>query len=137
MQLETAQHDDNSQTFLKVSVTHLQIQIHGEYPQALPKTERAKVADFYAARDNTTPPLPWPSITPPFTAREGKFVLPSLDYVSFVPVAIEEPAATLPDIAEFDAQAEISVIDILKGNVTIRLAADTSAVRIAEIAAAL
>jgi transposase len=70
-------------------------------------------------------------------AREGKLVLPNLDGVSFVPVAIEEPAATLPDIAEFDAQAEISVIDILKGNVTIRLAADTSAVRIAEIAAAL
>ena len=70
-------------------------------------------------------------------AREGKLVLPNLDGVSFVPVSIEEPAATLPDIAEFDAQAEISVIDILKGNVTIRLAADTSAVRIAEIAAAL
>jgi len=25
------------------------------------------VADFYAARDNTMPPLPWPSIAPPFT----------------------------------------------------------------------
>lgn len=25
------------------------------------------MADFYAARDNTTPPLPWPSIAPPFT----------------------------------------------------------------------
>ncbi|WP_108386975.1 transposase [Yoonia sediminilitoris] len=70
-------------------------------------------------------------------AREGKLVLPNLDGVSFVPVAIEEPAVTLPDIAEFDAQAEIGVIDILKGNVTIRLAADISAVRIAEIAAAL
>ena len=57
-----------TQTFLKVSVTHLQIQIHGEYPQALPKTERAKVADFYAARDRTVPPLPWPNIAPPFTA---------------------------------------------------------------------
>ena len=56
-----------TQTFLKVSVTHLQIQIHGEYPQALPKTERAKVADFYAARDRTVPPLPWPNIAPPFT----------------------------------------------------------------------
>jgi len=56
-----------AQTVLKVSVTDLQIQIHGEYPQTLPKIERAKVADFYAARDNTMPPLPWSSIAPPFT----------------------------------------------------------------------
>jgi uncharacterized protein YhaN len=26
------------------------------------------VADFYAARDSTMPPLPWPSIAPPITA---------------------------------------------------------------------
>ena len=26
------------------------------------------MAGFYAARDNTMPPLPWPSIAPPFTA---------------------------------------------------------------------
>ena len=32
-----------------------------------PKTERAKVADFYTARDTTMTPLPWPSIAPPFT----------------------------------------------------------------------
>lgn len=66
-------------------------------------------------------------------AREGKLVLPNLDGVSFVPVAIEEPAVTLPDVVE----AEVGVIDLLKGDITIRLAADTSAVRIAEIAAAL
>ncbi|MFG5379636.1 hypothetical protein, partial [Yoonia sp. R2-816] len=48
---------------------NLQIQFHGEYPHALPSNERAKVADFYAARDNTTPPLPWPSIAPPITHR--------------------------------------------------------------------
>ena len=29
------------------------------------------MADFYAARDNTTPPLPWPSIAPPFTVGGG------------------------------------------------------------------
>ncbi|MBA96185.1 MAG: hypothetical protein CMN10_15060 [Roseobacter sp.] len=29
--------------------------------------------DFYAARDNTMPSLPWPSIAPPFTAKAGKF----------------------------------------------------------------
>jgi transposase-like protein len=66
-------------------------------------------------------------------AREGKLVLPNLDGVSFVPVAIEEPVVMLPDV---DA-AEVGVIDLLKGDVTIRLAADTPAVRIAEIAAAL
>ena len=66
-------------------------------------------------------------------AREGKLVLPNLDGVSFVPVAIEEPAVPLPDVVE----AEVGVIDLLKGDVTIRLSADTSAVRIAEIAAAL
>ena len=66
-------------------------------------------------------------------AREGKLVLPNLDSVSFVPVAIEEPAAILPDVLE----AEMGVIDVLKGGVTIRLSADTPAARIAEIAAAL
>ncbi len=38
-----------AQPILKMSPAHLQIQVHGEYPQALPKTERAKVDDFYAA----------------------------------------------------------------------------------------
>lgn len=66
-------------------------------------------------------------------ARERKLVLPNLDGVSFVPVAIEEPAVPLPDAVE----AEVGVIDLLKGDLTIRLAADTPAVRIAEIAAAL
>ena len=66
-------------------------------------------------------------------AREGKLVLPNLDSVSFVPVAIEDPAAILPDVLE----AEMGVIDVLKGGVTIRLSADTPAARIAEIAAAL
>ena len=66
-------------------------------------------------------------------AREGKLVLPNLDGVSFVPVAIEEPSVMLPDVDE----AEVGVIDLLKGEVTIRLAANTPASRIAEIAAAL
>ena len=70
-------------------------------------------------------------------AREGKLVLPNLDGVSFVPVAIEEPAIALPDTVEAEAQIEVGVIDLLKGCVTIRLSADTPAVRIAEIAAAL
>lgn len=66
-------------------------------------------------------------------AREGKLILSKLDGVSFVPAAIEEPAVTLPDVVE----AEVGVIDLLKGDVTIRLAADTPATRIAEIAAAM
>ena len=53
-----------------MSVTNLQIQFQGENPQALPSNERAKVADIYAARDSTMPPLRWPSIAPPFTAAD-------------------------------------------------------------------
>ena len=52
---------------LEMSPAHLQILVYGVNPQALPKSERAKVADFYAARDATMAPLPWPSIAPPFT----------------------------------------------------------------------
>lgn len=66
-------------------------------------------------------------------AREGKLVLPNLDDVSFDPVAIEEPAADLPDVPG----AEIGVIDVVKGGVTVRLTADTPVERIAEIVAAL
>jgi hypothetical protein len=29
------------------------------------------VDDFYAARDTTTAPLPWPSIAPPFTLYQA------------------------------------------------------------------
>ncbi len=60
-----------AQPILKMSPTHLQIQFHGENPPALPSNERAKVDDFYAARDNTTTPLPWPSIAPPITLEDG------------------------------------------------------------------
>lgn len=70
-------------------------------------------------------------------AREGKLVLPNLEGVSFVPVAIEEPAVSLPDLTDVEGQIDVGVIDVLKGCVTIRLAADTPAARIAEIAAAL
>lgn len=70
-------------------------------------------------------------------AREGKLVLPILEGVSFVPVAIEEPTVSLPELTEVEGQIDVGVIDVLKGCVTIRLAADTPAARIAEIAAAL
>ena len=52
-------------------------------------------------------------------AREGKLVLPSLEGVSFVPVAVGE-------LTEVEAQAEMGVIDVLKSDVSIRMAADTS-----------
>ncbi len=29
------------------------------------------MADFYAARDSTVPPLPWPSIAPPFSIKRA------------------------------------------------------------------
>jgi len=29
--------------------------------------EKAKVADFYAARSSLIPPLPWPTFPPPFS----------------------------------------------------------------------
>ena len=70
-------------------------------------------------------------------AREGKLVLPNLEGVSFVPMAIEEPELSVPDLTEGEAQVEIGVIDVFKGCVTVRLAADTPAARIAEIAVAL
>ena len=39
-------------------------------PPPSPPPERAKVADFYAARSEPTPPLPWQTFAPPFPARE-------------------------------------------------------------------
>ena len=68
-------------------------------------------------------------------AREGKLVLPNLDGMTFVPVAVEVPVDAVPDPP--DAGTEAGTLDILRGDVTIRLSADTPAVRIAEIVAAL
>ena len=45
------------------------------------------MADFYAARDNTMPPLPWPSIAPPFTEAP---VIAATDYVRAVPQMIAQ-----------------------------------------------
>jgi len=67
-------------------------------------------------------------------ARTGKLVLPNLDGMGFVPVQIVEskPLEVLPT-----PSLNLTSVELLKGGVTIRLSADTSAVRIAEIAAAL
>ena len=66
--------------------------------------------------------------------RTCKLVLPNLDGVGFVPVQIADPKPleVLPT-----PPINLTSVERLKGGVTIRLAADTPATRIAEIAAAL
>ena len=67
-------------------------------------------------------------------ARTGKLVLPNLDGVDFVPVQIADPklleVVPTPSI-------NLTSVELLKGGVTIRLATNTPAARIAEIAVAL
>jgi len=66
-------------------------------------------------------------------ARQGTVVLPNLDSMDFVPVEIEAPAplgGPLP-------AASTSPIDVIKGDVTVRLDAATPAARIVEIARAM
>lgn len=71
-------------------------------------------------------------------AREGKLVLPNLDGMDFVPVLIEEPnpPAPVPGLSATpnDIQA---TLDVIKGDVVVRLDAATNVDRIAQIAAAL
>jgi len=67
-------------------------------------------------------------------APTGKLVLPNLDGMDFVPVQIEEPKALEVVCPPIIASGSLEVI---KGDVTVRLAADTPAARIAEIAVAL
>ena len=66
-------------------------------------------------------------------ARQGKLVLPNLDGVDFVPVEIEAPAP----LAHPLPAASASTIDVIRGDVTVRLDVATPAARIAEIAKAL
>ena len=67
-------------------------------------------------------------------ARTGKLVLPNLDGMDFVPVQIEDPKALSPVCPSSPSSG---TLDVMKGDITIRLAGDTPAVRIAEIVAAL
>ena len=67
-------------------------------------------------------------------AREGKLVLPNLDGMDFVPVKIEEPKLPVPVQAPIGNSA---TLDVIKGDVTVRLDAGTAPERIAQIAAAL
>jgi len=66
-------------------------------------------------------------------ARQGKLVLPNLEGMEFVPVEIE---ASVP-VAQPSAVTSAGMIDLIKGDVTIRLDAATPGARIAEIVRAL
>lgn len=66
-------------------------------------------------------------------ARQGKLVLPNLEGMDFVPVEVEVPAPVAPPLAA----ASSSTLDVIKGDVTVRLDAATPAARIAEIAQAM
>lgn len=66
--------------------------------------------------------------------RQGKLALFNLDGLGFVPVVVEEVA--VPVVAPVDA-GRLDTLDIVKGDVVIRLAASILAGRIAEIVTAL
>jgi hypothetical protein len=96
-----------------VSLAHLQIQVHGENPQALPKTERAKVDDFYAARDSTTPPLPWPSIAPPIAGRFMKHESGDTEERSFVKISYTRPFSRLLDFLKQNPNKALNTLLVL------------------------
>ena len=66
-------------------------------------------------------------------ARQGKLVLPNLEGMDFVPVEIETPAP----LAALQPAASASTIDVINGDVIVRLDVATPAMRIAEIVRAL
>jgi transposase len=66
---------------------------------------------------------------------DGEACSAQLGWHDLLPVAVEEPVDVASDPHEADTEA--GTLDILRGEVTIRLATDTPAVRIAEIVAAL
>jgi len=65
-------------------------------------------------------------------ARDGKLVLPALDVEADMDFAPIEIAPDSPD-----AQASSGVVDIIKGEITVRLSDATPASRISEIVSAL
>lgn len=76
-------------------------------------------------------------------AREGKLVLPDLEGAQFVPVSVEEeppvPAVAEPRPAPAvpEPSPSANAVELVKGDVTIRLGGDAAAARIAEIASLL
>jgi transposase len=67
-------------------------------------------------------------------ARMGKLVLPNLDGMDFVPVQIEAPMPLAPVPT---TTINSATLDVIKGDVTVRLDSGTPPERIAQIAAAL
>ena len=65
-------------------------------------------------------------------AREGKLVLPDLSGAAFVPIEVIQE---LVPVAELTSPQQ--TLDLIKGDVTIRLDAGTPAMSIAEIVTAL
>ena len=68
-------------------------------------------------------------------AREGKLVLPNLEGVNFAPVVLETPLPPTVPSSPFPVCDD--KIELVKGEVTIRLAASTPTPRIIELALAL
>ncbi|MHA6327306.1 transposase [Roseivivax sp. CAU 1753] len=66
-------------------------------------------------------------------ARQGKLVLPNLDGIDFVPVEVE---ASVP-VAQPLPNPFSNTLDVIKGDITVRLDAATPATRLAEIVRAL
>jgi transposase len=66
-------------------------------------------------------------------ARQGKLVLPNLDGIDFVSVEVEE---SVP-VAQPLPNPFSNTLDVIKGDITVRLDAATPAARIAEIARAM
>lgn len=66
-------------------------------------------------------------------ARQGKLVLPNLDGMSFVPVEVEAAAPVVQPLPGTSS----STIDVIRGDVIVRLDAATPAPQIAEIARAM
>ena len=67
-------------------------------------------------------------------ARQGKLVLPNLDGMGFVPVELDEAAASTDTSV---VAGRSGTLDIIKGDVVIRLDVLTPSGRIAEIVTAL
>lgn len=65
-------------------------------------------------------------------ARRGRLVLPVEDAGSFAALVVEEPRMSMPTPSALHSMIEIEI-----DGVVVRLAADASAARVAEIAAAL
>ena len=66
-------------------------------------------------------------------ARQGKLVLPNLDGMNFVPVEMETPVP----VAQPLPTTSSSTLDVIRGDVIVRLDAATPAARIADIARAM